>query len=216
MERRKFLKISSLLYFGLIASTKLKASVFLNNVNKYKEKIIKLILELNNEGSNLVQKVMNGKKYAFDPYTHYPQDGGIKDENTGSQLFFHIHRDAEYGHFHTFSKDENGELVHLILISMNKEGEPIGLATVNRWVTGDKYVNGEILNKLTQNFFVDTSLFSDSRVVDFVNNIFKAYAEEIKQLYSERDKWILNYVNQNYREPFEDRDYEILSFKKIQ
>jgi len=98
---------------------------------------------------------------------------------------------------------------------MNKDGEPIGLATVNRWVTGDKYVKSDVLNKLSENYFVDTSLYSDSRVVDFVNSIFIAYNEEIKQLYIERDKWIADYVNKNYREPFEDRDYEVISFKKI-
>jgi len=215
MERRHLLKTSALLYFGLIVATKFKANSFLNDFNKFKAKIVQIISELKKESSNLVIKVMNGKKYAYDPYTHYPQDGGIKDTKTGSQLFFHIHRKGEYGHFHTFMKDEDGELVHLILISMNKDGEPIGLATVNRWVTGDKYVKSDVLNKLSENYFVDTSLYSDSRVVDFVNSIFIAYNEEIKQLYIERDKWIADYVNKNYREPFEDRDYEVISFKKI-
>ena len=41
------------------------------------------------------------------------------------------------------------------------------------------------------------------------------YNGEINQLYDERDWWIMNYVNKNYREPFEDRDYEILSEIKI-
>jgi hypothetical protein len=98
---------------------------------------------------------------------------------------------------------------------MNQEGEPIGLATVNRWVTGDKYVKAEVLKSLSENYFIEPSLFKDSRIIEFINNIFKSYQEEITQLFEDRDKWIINYVNNNYREPFEDRDYEILSEIKI-
>ena len=71
------------------------------------------------------------------------------------------------------------------------------------------------MKKLTKNFFVNPFLFKDPKAVEFVNNVFKAYNGEINQLYDERDWWIMNYVNKNYREPFEDRDYEILSETKI-
>lgn len=204
---------------GLIVSTKVKAAPLINGIaeagNEFKEKILAIIKELKAEGSNLVRKIMNGKKYEYDPYTHYPYDGGIKDETTGYQLFFHIHRQNEYGHFHTFATDEYGDLVHLVLISMDEQGRPIALATVNRWVTGDKYVKADVLKKLTQNYYVNPSLFSYPKVVEFVNDIFKAYTDEISQLYDERDEWIKNYVNNNFREPFEDRDFEILSERKI-
>jgi len=219
MKRRHFLKTSSIILLGLITVSQTKAASLITKAiefrNEFKERIIAIMGELKKEGSNLVKKIMDGRKYEYDPYTHYPIDGGIKDENTGCQLFFHIHRENEYGHFHTFATDENGELVHLILISMSEEGRPIGLATVNRWVTGDKYVKAEILKKLTESFFVNPSLFKDPKAVEFVNHIFKAYNGEINQLYDERDRWIINYVNNNYREPFEDREYEILSERKI-
>ena len=219
MKRRYFLKTGSIIILGLITASQTKAAPFIIKAiefkNEFKERIIAIISELKKEGSNLVKKIMDGRKYEYDPYTHYPIDGGIKDEITGYQLFFHIHRENEYGHFHTFATDENGELVHLILISMSEEGKPIGLATVNRWVTGDKYVKAEVLKKLTKNFFVNPFLFKDPKAVEFVNNVFKAYNGEINQLYDERDWWIMNYVNKNYREPFEDRDYEILSETKI-
>jgi hypothetical protein len=219
MERRKFIKASGLILLSFFISTKSRASVFINDafnaVNEYKEKIIFIITKLKSEGTNLVKKVMNGKKYEYDPYVHYPYDGGIKDENTGCQLFFHIHRPNEYGHFHTFALDEKGELVHLILISMSEDGKPIGLATVNRWVTGDKYVKADVLKILADKFYVDPSLFKDKRIVEFVNNIFKAYRNEIFNLFDERDIWIKNYVNNKFNEPFEDREFEILSYKEV-
>lgn len=222
MKRRNFMRagvILALSAFSGLTSSKLKAAALAEKVidaaSDFKYRIIALIRELKSEGSNLVKKVMDGRKYEFDPYTHYPYEGGIKDETTGYQLFFHAHREDEFGHFHTFATDEDGELVHLVLISMNEKGELIGLATVNRWVTGDKYVKADVLKNLADNFFIKSSLFKDSRVVDFVNTIFKAYKTEIFELFVERDKWIKNYVNKNYREPFEDREFEILSFKEV-
>lgn len=129
--------------------------------------------------------------------------------------FFHAHRDDEYGHFHTFIEDEDGELVHLILISMNEKGEPIKLATVNRWVTGDKYVKAEKLKSLFDKFEMDANLFPEKRLIEFVNYTFKAYKEDIYKLFDERDKWIYDYAGKYFREPYEDRDFEILSSKDI-
>ncbi|MDH7603698.1 MAG: hypothetical protein QHH13_02240 [Melioribacter sp.] len=218
MKRREFIKAGTLLTFLLLQS-KAKAAEIISEINSSADKFIKLIAEiimsLRKEGSNIVKKIMNGRKYKFDPYSHYPTDEGIKDEVSGCQLFFHIHRPNEYGHFHTFALDENGELVHLILISMSEDGKPIALATVNRWVTGDKYVKADILKKLADNFYVAPSLFHDKRIIEFVNYIFKSYRDEIFELFDKRDEWIKNYVNENFREPFEDRDYEILSYRKI-
>lgn len=220
MKRREFVKTTGLIIGGLFTVGKIKADTILIKLSDYSNefitKISKIIKSLKSEGSNLVKKIMNGKKYEYDPYTHYPYDGGIKDEKTGYQVFFHIHRENEYGHFHTFATDENGDLIHLVLISMNEEGKPIGLATVNRWVTGDKYVKADIIKYLAKDFYIEPNLYNDKRVIEFVNSIFKGYSEEINDLFDERDKWIRNYVNNNFREPFEDRKYEILSFKEVE
>lgn len=219
MNRRNFIKSAAVITSAILLPVKLRAGKIIDRaslyINEYKEKIIFIIDTLKREGSNLVLKIMNGKEYVFDPYTHYPFDGGIKDENTGYQLFFHAHRDNEYGHFHTFAKDEDGELIHLILISMNKIGEPIGLATVNGWVTGDKFVNADKLKKLSDSFYVNPALYKDQKTVQFINYVFKAYKEEINILFDKRDKWIDEYVHKNYREPFEDREFEILSYQEI-
>lgn len=219
MKRRQFVKSGFLLISGLVVNSKLAilnaAERTINIAEDYKTKILDIINNLKAEGTNLVAKIMNGKKYEFDPYTHYPYDGGIKDESTGYQLFFHAHREDEYGHFHTFATDEDGKLVHLVLISMNKAGELIGLATVNRWVTGDKYVKADRLKELSKTFQINPKLYKDERVIRFVNYVFKAYKSEIEELFDKRDQWINNYAQTYYREPFEDREFEILSSKTI-
>lgn len=217
--RRNFIKqISTLAVLGFSATNIFAATVVKTAVrigNDFKKRVIDIIEGLRSEGSNVVKKVMNGKTYVFDPYNHYPYDGGITDEKTGYRIFFHAHRPNEYGHFHTFATDENGDLIHLVLISMDEEGRPIAIATVNRWVTDDKYVKADFLKKLLNNFQMDSKLFVEQRVVEFVYNIINAYKEAIYNLFDERDEWIKEYVNKNFSEPFEDREFEILSEKKI-
>jgi hypothetical protein len=217
--RRSFIKkIGLLTAVGMISSTTLAKNLYSKAVisaQNFKQKIIDIIESLKEEGSNLVKKVLNGKKYIRDPYTHYPYDGGITDTDTGCRIFFHAHRDNEYGHFHTFVTDDNGDLVHLVLISMNEDGKPFGISTVNRWVTDDKYVNADVLKSYLKSFQMEASLFKEKRIVEFIKLILNAYEKEIFELFDERDKWVQNYINTNYREPFEDRDFEVLSERKI-
>ena len=179
------------------------------------KKIIQIIDELQKEGSNIVLKTLNGKKYIKEASAHYPNEDSIEDKISECQIFFHAHRKDEYGHFHTFSKNEDGELVHLIMISMDKKGRPIALSTLNRWVTGDFFVNSDELKKLIIEFEMNHDLFPDKRIIEFIENIFLGYNDLIFELFEERDESVINYVRKNTREPFEDRDIEILSTRKI-
>lgn len=219
MERRKFISIGGVFFTSLLLSTNLKANLFLSKIVaegfEFKNRLSSIIQNLKNKGTSIVRAVMNGETYKFDSYTHYPYDGGIKDKISGNQMFFHIHRTGEYGHFHTFAIDETGNLVHLVLISMDKDGNPISLATVNRWVTGDKYVKSHELKLMAEKFYIEPTLFNSSAVIEFVNGVFKAFKTEIDELFDDREKWIKTYVSNNFNEPFEDRSFEILSFKQI-
>ncbi len=218
-SRRKFIKSLSLIAIAVSLTIKTSALNFFENstlhVNNSLEKVVEIMSSLRKEKTNIVKKVMNGKPYKFDPYFHYPQKGGIVDKETRSRVFFHCHRENEFGHFHTFVEDKNGELVHLVLISMDEEGNPIALATVNRWVTDDKYVKAEQLKILFEEFKINPKLFKDERLLLFIKNILEGYKTEIFKLFDERDKWIKNYAFKNYREPFEDREFEVLSSMKI-
>ncbi len=214
MNRRDFIKNSFFAAFLVTTPLATAEKLYQNSkefIKAAKDKILFIIQSLRKEGSNLVLKVMNGKKYVFDPYVRYPYDGGIVDKENGCRIFFHAHRPNEYGHFHTFVEDDKGDLIHLVLISMNKEGEPIALATVNTWVTGDKYVKPEILKSYLTNFKMSHNSFKEKRVIEFVETIFEAYKNEIFVLFYQREKWIQEYAMKNLREPFEDRDYEVLS-----
>ena len=89
----------------------------------------------------------------------------------------HAHRGAaEHGHFHTFLRaggmpdgvvpaqaeaaseswpagDE--AISHLIAVSMDAWGEPIGLFACNRWVTGESWYAAEDVIRMLDRFEID-------------------------------------------------------------
>jgi hypothetical protein len=75
---------------------------------------------------------------AIEAQRHYPS-GDLIDAVSGTQCYYHCHRgDVEHGHLHLFRRASPGEpLTHLIGISLDPRGLPVGLFTVNRWVTRD-------------------------------------------------------------------------------
>ena len=112
-------------------------------------------------GDNLVGEVLKheGPFYVLD---HYPK-GDVFDPESHAQWYYHAHdkkdRPGEHGHFHTFMRgggmpegveptplpdfepkaDKHDLACHLIAISMDRAGWPIGLFTTNRWVTGETW-----------------------------------------------------------------------------
>jgi len=217
--RRIFIKnLSGALTFVALSGKTLSAATHFvsSKIEKGFQDVAGVIRSLKSEGSTVVLKVMNGKKYKRDPLVHYPFDSGVLDEKTGYRVFFHAHRKREYGHFHTFYEKPNGDLVHLIMVSMNKKGYPIKLSTVNRWVTGDVFVKADEMREHFLSFKMNDELFPDARIGEFVRNLFKEFEAEILLLIEERDAVIQDYVKKNTREPFEDREVEILSSAAIE
>lgn len=106
-------------------------------------------------GLNVVGEVLRGQGQ-FVEMEHYPRDD-VFDADTASQYYYHAHRGAlEHGHFHTFVRADGlpatmhplewplasrrwpagkDAICHLVAISMDAWGEPIGLFATNRWVS---------------------------------------------------------------------------------
>jgi len=217
--RRNFLKnIGGMLAFvALSGETLATATRFVSRkIATATKGVLSVIRSLQAEGSNVVLKIMDGQKYKRNPLVHYPFDGGVLDEKTGYRVFFHAHRKKEYGHFHTFYEKSNGDLVHLVMVSMDKKGYPIMLSTVNRWVTGEVFVKADELKRRFLNFKMNDALFPDERIGAFVRELFTEFETEILQLIEQRDEAIYDYVKKNAREPFDDREVEILSSTNIE
>lgn len=217
--RRSFLKLFTFGIIVMFLPLSNLSSIVLNKiflaVNAAIQVVIEIIQNLRSEGSSIVLKTLNGRKYIINPDEHYPYEDSIEDPDTSCQCFFHAHRDNEYGHFHTFINNSKGELVHLIMISMDKDGIPFELSTLNTWITGETYVNADELKKLVLKFKINHDLFPDKRIAEFIESLFIGYNEVITELFEERDQFIKQYILNNNSNPFEDENIEIISSRKI-
>jgi len=166
-------------------------------------------------GTNAAQAVQDGQAYQFNPTARYPLEAGIVDPTHGHSFYFHAHRADEYGHFHTFARDEYGLSVHLLMISINSQGQPTALSTVNQWVTDDRHVRAKELMKLYQGFQIDPSAFKTPALVSMVNAIIGGYASLAKPLFEERDAWVDKYRADHGKLPYQDRSIEVISTRTI-
>ena len=189
--------------------------------------------------SNLVAEILRGQG-SFTEWDHYPK-GDIYDGATHSQYYYHAHpsnlRANEHGHFHLFVRQKgmpesikpaalpssvqrplgNDALAHLVGISMDSEGRPIRMFTVNRWVTGETWYNSNDVIALL-------GLFEISHAVPswptnrWVGAMVKLFQPQIGWLQTERDEavklWQLD--NPEAKQPvYEDHGLEITSVVEI-
>ena len=126
-------------------------------------------------GLNVVGEVLRGQG-EFVEMEHYPRDDAF-DAETHAQYYYHAHRGSiEHGHFHTFlraggmpqevvpqafaqaggSRPAGDDAIsHLVAISMDAWGEPIGLFACNRWVTGETWYPAADVIRMLGRFEID-------------------------------------------------------------
>lgn len=182
-------------------------------------------------GLNVVGEMLRGQG-EFVEYEHYPADD-VYDAETHAQYYYHAHRgsEGEHGHFHTFlrapgmpagvSPADNpgmeswpaGEaaLSHLIALSMDAWGEPIGLFTVNRWVTGDTWYPAADVIRMLDRFDIDHAnpSWPANR---WIGAMLRLYRPQIEALILARDAAVADWARSHPAvDVFEDRELEITS-----
>jgi len=190
---------------------------------------------LDKAGLNLVGECLKGQGDFYE-LSHYPTDD-VYDADSKSQYYFHTHRglSGEYGHFHTFLRtggmpaslnpikntgkepwpSGTDALSHLICISMNQQGYPIGLFTTNRWVTGESWYEAEAVIQMLDRFAVDHA-HPNLAVNQWITAIFALYRFEMVELIRLRDQKIKEWrAGHPKKDVFEDRKLEITSYKTI-
>jgi hypothetical protein len=185
-------------------------------------------------GLNIVGEVLRGQGQ-FVEFDHYPA-GDVFDDETGSQYYYHAHRDGEHGHFHTFLRargmpegmsplpyagateawpEGKGALSHLIAISMDRYGFPIGLFATNRWVTAETWYRCDDVIRMLDRFSVDHA-FPSWPVNRWITAMAVLFRPHIELLLRHRDAVIAHW---RQRAPdgdvFEDRDLETTGYLPI-
>ena len=139
------------------------------------DEILECYRVLGKPGLNIVGELLKGQG-TFYEYDHFPK-GDIFDQEFSSQYYYHAHREdqPEHGHFHTFLRAGaipegvepvayDGEepwprgdeaLSHLICISMDPSGFPLGLFATNRWVTAEAWYQASDVIHMLERFRID-------------------------------------------------------------
>lgn len=182
---------------------------------------------LRKAGLNLVGEVLRGQG-TFYEYSHYPADD-VYDTDTRAQYYYHAHRGSEHGHFHTFlrkpglavgrapltctaiKQGEDGEddIAHLIAISMDAYGWPIGLFATNRWVTGEAWYPADDVIAMLGHFRINHA-YPSWPVNRWISAIFVLFRPHIEALLRHRDQVIADWARLHPgTDVFEDRELDI-------
>lgn len=180
-------------------------------------------------GINIVGEILKGQG-TFYEMEHYPADD-VYDNESHAQYYYHAHRPepGEHGHFHTFIRAKGmpagmapalyegkgdrplGEeaIAHLIAISMDAYGYPIGLFAVNRWVTGESWYSAADTAALLDRFRLDHA-FPSWPVNRWIGAMIQLFHPQIAALLEHRDRVVAAWAAQHPEcDVYEDRDLEV-------
>lgn len=198
-------------------------------------KILECYRVLNKGGLNIVGEVLKGQGDFYE-LEHYPGDD-VFDADTHSQYYYHAHREdaGEHGHFHTFLRQPGmpegtlpvsyeGEepwpagkdaLSHLIAISMDAYGFPIGLFATNRWVTAEAWYKAEDVIAMLSRFNIDHA-WPSWPVNIWISAMMVLFQPQIELLLRQRDEVVSNWTQAHPGvDVFEDRALELTGYLEI-
>jgi len=189
---------------------------------------------LTRAGLNIVGELLRGEG-PFYQLDHYPADD-VFDAESHAQYYYHAHREAEHGHFHTFVRrpaippsirpatglvrsepwpQGDAELAHLICISMDAWGNPQGLFAVNRWVTDESWYSAADTIALLDRFQIGHAR-PNLAINRWLTHFIAAHRPHIEQLLRHRDEVIARWQRVHPQvDVLEDRRLEITGYLPI-
>ena len=185
--------------------------------------------------ANIVSELLKGQG-TFYEYDHFPS-GDVYDEEFGSQYYYHAHRGlpGEHGHFHTFVRQlgmppglepvpyegetrwPRGEdaLSHVIAVSMDKYGFPIGMFGTNRWVTDEAWYTADDVLAMLDGYQIDHATPSWP-VNRWLTAMLKLFRPQVAALLQHRDAVVSAWQEQAKTDDvFEDRKLEMTGWLRV-
>ena len=176
---------------------------------------------------SLIQSWIQGREVV--EYEHYPPND-IIDRRRGSQFYYHAHRDGdlEHGHLHLFwhatASGRRRRLradqaswtrtapSHLVAISLDARGLPVGLFTVNRWVTDGHWFDAQTTLSFVDRFALQPEgehAVSARWITAFV----QLYRPRVRVLLEQRDKRLAR--RGDLAAALDDHRLEVLSLQRL-
>ena len=159
-------------------------------------------VEATESSGSLLQSWIEGREVV--EFEHYPPDEVI-DARRGSQFYYHSHRDGdrEHGHLHLFwhatssgrrrySRPGRPRWVrtaptHLVGISLDARGLPVGLFTVNRWVTEGPWFDAATTMSFVERFEM-ADVAGHAQSCRWLTGFVQLYQPLIAHLLAQRDR----------------------------
>jgi len=185
------------------------------------EEILEWNRLLEKTDSTVVSEIMNHTSEYLERW-HYPK-GDVVDRDTGSQYYYHIHSPHIHGHFHLFSRpsdpsvhpirrsSEKNLYAHLVGISIDETGQPVGLFTTNQWVTNESWFAVADLEKMLDQFQIDHT-YPSWATNQWLRAMVQLFRPQIIQLLMEKEQILQKHQVENPSiDAFEDRSIEVIS-----
>ena len=176
---------------------------------------------------SLIQSWIQGREVV--EYEHYPPDD-IVDRRRGSQFYYHAHRDGdlEHGHLHLFwHATASGRRrrfrgvkaswtrtapSHLLAISLDARGLPVGLSTVNRWVTDGHWFDAATTLALVERFALQLE-GEHAASARWITAFVRFYRPRIEALLGQRDRRLARRAD--LAQALADQRLEVLSLQRL-
>lgn len=186
--------------------------------------------EATQKHGSLLQSWIHGREVREDD--RYP-DPDIVDRRYGYQYFYHSHRHGalEHGHIHVFhhatasgkrryiNREKKSWLrtapSHLFAISLDNRGLPIGLFTVNLWVTKGHWFDATTTLEMVRRLQVDIAGEHGESAV-WLTGFVGMYAAVIEPLLRRRDKTLARLSDtRDMKSVLKDHRRDLLSIVEI-
>jgi hypothetical protein len=176
---------------------------------------------------SLLQSWIQGR--AVVEFEHYPPDD-LVDLRSGSQFYYHAHRDAaqEHGHLHLFwhatasgrrrylragrRRWTRSAPSHLIAIALDARGLPVALFSVNRWVTGGHWFDAATTMRQVQRFAMG-EIAGHEHGCRWLTGFVRLYRPLIEHLLRLRDQRLAR--RSDLAQALDDRSLELLSLMPV-
>ena len=163
------------------------------------ESLVACLLEMAEVKTNPVLQVINSE-IPLQENKKYPADL-LQFSGLGWRAYYHCHPASragnhrfkgEHGHFHIFVRlddvgNEAERWSHLVALAMDNMGQPLGWFTVDEWVTGETWIESDMLSIYLKSIPYNNS--SITKLVErWVLSLLAVSRDEVHSVLIERDK----------------------------
>lgn len=174
-----------------------------------------LMTRMAKEGHSVLTAAIGPQAASVPAWSHWPPDDA-RDVRTGYRWYYHCHaRDGrtagEHGHFHLFSEpSKGGSVTHLVAVSVDARGLPLGLFAPNRWVTDEHWQPAPRVLRLIEAFAMNAPR-ALRRIHAWLSAVLHAFLPQVRALLRHRDERMDILRGRARGDVMEDRRIAVLS-----